>query len=190
MKQCEKCGAIQGDNRTVCVDCGAFLGEPLSAREEERANAEISETVAELTSESGEFRVSAADRILGVLSILFIAVLAAMTVYASSQSQKAESLHPDSGSDIIFGVSETDQEIMRYGEIGQTALFGIVFFSLAAAFALLPKVVYTLDSFKYRIWFEGSPAPSAIYLVFFRFTKYGCFALGCGLLLTAALRFI
>lgn len=190
MKQCEKCGAIQGDNRTVCVDCGAFLGEPLSSREEARANAEIAGTVTELTSENGEFRVSTADKILGVLSILFIAVLAAITVYASSQSKRIEAERTDDAVGTVFIISETDQELMRFGEIGRTSLFGMVFFALAAVFALLPKLIYVLDSLKYRIWFEGSPTPSAVYLVFFRFTKYGCFALGCGLLLTAALRFI
>ena len=186
MKQCDKCGAVQSDNRTLCVDCGAPLGSSMTAREEELVNAGISDIVTELTSESSEFHVSVADKILGALSVLLIAVLIVMLTYANSSVKRLEAERPDAGYGIIVGpASELDAEIMCFSSVAQFSLLGIVFFASAAAVLLLPKLIFMLDSIKYRIWFEGSPSPSALYLVFIRFAKYTLFALGCGCLSTA-----
>ena len=34
MKKCPMCGAIQNDSRSVCIDCGARLGTPMSKEDE------------------------------------------------------------------------------------------------------------------------------------------------------------
>ena len=41
MKKCRKCGAVQNDDRTTCVDCGTVLGRPMSEEEEAIAEAAL-----------------------------------------------------------------------------------------------------------------------------------------------------
>ena len=37
MKKCKKCGALQSDDRSVCLDCGSVLGRPMTDAEEAAA---------------------------------------------------------------------------------------------------------------------------------------------------------
>ena len=40
MKKCKKCGALQSDDRSVCLDCGSVLGRPMTEEEEENIKVE------------------------------------------------------------------------------------------------------------------------------------------------------
>lgn len=47
MKICPKCNLSQNDSRTLCIDCGAKLGNPISDEEREKIEHETSENIEE-----------------------------------------------------------------------------------------------------------------------------------------------
>ena len=51
-KKCKKCGIVQNDERTICIECGNFLGKPLSKEESKHYNEEIVSTIRKVNQET------------------------------------------------------------------------------------------------------------------------------------------
>ena len=77
MKVCEKCGAINNNERFVCADCGEKLPAPVSKAYEAEKNERISDTGDKLMRESDPLAVTTFDRITGFVSVggLLLAVV-------------------------------------------------------------------------------------------------------------------
>ena len=86
MKKCKSCGALQKDERTVCIDCGQRLGEPLTKRElkaledglETQLDDGLETQLDEMADRCDDFHVSRFDYVLialhAVLSVALIVV--------------------------------------------------------------------------------------------------------------------
>lgn len=72
MKKCPKCGTVQSDDRSMCVDCDAHLGAKMSETDEAELNEEMKEKISSLTERADDFHVSLFDKILLVLNILMV----------------------------------------------------------------------------------------------------------------------
>ena len=77
MKVCEKCGAINNNERLFCADCGEKLPAPVSKAYEAEINGRISDTGDKLMRESDPLAVTTFDRITGFVSVggLLLAVV-------------------------------------------------------------------------------------------------------------------
>ncbi len=69
MKVCEKCGAINNNERFFCADCGEKLPAPASKAYETEINGRISNTGDRLIRESDPLSVTTFDRITGFVSV-------------------------------------------------------------------------------------------------------------------------
>lgn len=191
MKLCQKCGAVQNDDRTTCVDCGALLGDPMTEGEEKAVNAELSETVTDLARKSDDFSLSKSDIVLGVLSIVFAAVLAVSILYIRIAAKSIEQASdPSNGmSAVIVGNSTITESELLESVVG-IPVIGIISFLFAALITLLPKLIWRLKTIGYGLTYEGRPAPSYVYIMLMKFTKYFVFAIGCLMLLLTAISII
>lgn len=69
MKICEKCGAVNNNERFFCADCGEKLHEPVSKAHEAEINKRISDTGDKLMTESDPLAVTVFDKITGIASL-------------------------------------------------------------------------------------------------------------------------
>lgn len=74
MKICDKCGALNSDNRFFCVDCSEKLGDPVSAREQQSIEQEINSGIETIYNRNDPLYVSLFDRVMGIISLIGIAV--------------------------------------------------------------------------------------------------------------------
>ena len=72
MKKCKKCGALQSDEKTTCLDCGTLLGRPMTEEEEEAADELLDDRLDDLSERMQDFYVPLRDKIMGVISIIGI----------------------------------------------------------------------------------------------------------------------
>ena len=70
MKICKKCGAVNANNKWFCVDCGETLPQKLSAAEEQRFRAEISDQIEEMYNEKDPYFINTFDKVTGIIAIL------------------------------------------------------------------------------------------------------------------------
>ncbi len=207
MKKCEKCGAIQRKGRSVCVDCGALLGRAVSETEKEQTEEAISSKLSSMSERSEDFYVSPLSRILGIVSIL-AALLLMITVhvaakqldliradlpeYAVIASGGAGTVYFGTGSD--GSMTQISSSAFACGEALETgihyALGGLFCFITAALFFLIPKIMWYLDTMRFRLWYDCAPSPSYLSLLVDKIIKYGCFAAGCFLLAAAAVHIL
>ena len=194
MKKCTKCGALQSDERNLCIDCGALLGASMSEAEENRAEEALDAALTGMTERAEDFHISPAERILGIVSILAVAV---MIVVVSILGGRKDALQiPDGvyvdrgdGVTVILGTEGEEitgqvQAILRQRDaidhsIGY-ALLGMVLLGFSAIFFLLPKVVWWLSTLRWRFYSDAEPTPSALYMAVDKFLKYCCCAVGVG----------
>lgn len=206
MKKCKKCGALQGDDRTLCVDCGALLGDPMPADEQAKTEETLSETVSEMARRGEDFAVTPRARVLGILSIAAAAVLVFFFFHVMHTLDLLQAEIPDGvilteggGSVTVLGSGEngdTEQTrlILMMQESLQTTLWwsllGLFCFIPAALLLLVPKVMWYLSTVRYRLWFDGDPSPSYFSLVAGKIIAYACFAVGAFSLLTVLWRML
>ena len=87
MKVCEKCGAINNNERFFCADCGEKLPSPVSKAYETEINGRISDTGDKLMRESDPLAVTTFDRITGFVSVGGL-LLSVVLLFVGSYLQK------------------------------------------------------------------------------------------------------
>lgn len=75
MKKCEKCGAIQKDERTTCIDCGSILGKPIQSDGQEQIDEEIADYIDDISYQADDFYISTRDKIIAGLCLVGIIFL-------------------------------------------------------------------------------------------------------------------
>ena len=70
MKKCTRCGALQKDERNVCIDCGQRLGKPLTDSELEALEEGLDSKLEEMCDATDDLRVTKTDKLLILLHIL------------------------------------------------------------------------------------------------------------------------
>lgn len=200
MKICKNCGARQSDDRSTCIDCGAVLGKPLTEAEEREVNEDISDALYDMSERTQEFYVSPAERVLGILCIVLSVMMAILLNVYSVQKNALEQELPENFIGSITGGTINGERIIITGEgtgiISDAyasaaldnmehmdhamtyCLIALVCLISAALLFLVPKVMWFLDTLRYRLWFDGDPSPSDYYLVTTKILKYVIFFIG------------
>jgi hypothetical protein len=69
MKKCASCGALNNDQRSVCVDCGERLGAPLTEEQLHKVQEQLHKTTEKLYQEEDPLHISLLDKIVGGLCV-------------------------------------------------------------------------------------------------------------------------
>ena len=199
MKKCGKCGAVQNDERTTCIDCGAVLGSPLDEISAENAEAELNGRLDNLSEKTEDFYVSASDRILGIISIVLAVVLIVILNVANVPKSALRDEYASTENYNILTPSymlsaEEQIALDRIGELNktaETALIGIISLIFAAPVFLFPKIVWYIDTLRYRLWFSDCDLhPSFLALFMYKILKYLLFTAGVILCAVSIIRII
>lgn len=86
MKLCEKCGTPQKDENFRCVECNAILPKPLSEKEEEIIEDQISDYISNAADKSDDFTVGTREKILIAVDILGIILSFVVMIFFSRES--------------------------------------------------------------------------------------------------------
>jgi len=205
MKKCKNCGALQSDDRSVCLDCGTILGRPMTEAEEEAAEDALDDKLDAMSERTEDFHVPLRDKIMGALCIVGIIaafVLIGLSVNAKDAIRDALPDNVLTGSDrvIVTGFSngngtaavfpESSKEYRYYFQrmdtLDQASAFGIVgIISLIFAFPMLlfPRFIWNLSTLKYRLFYEWETTPSDFALIAQKAATYILFAVGIGAVL-------
>ena len=86
MKLCQKCGTPQKDENFRCVECGAILPSPLSEKDEEIIEEQISDYIDGAADRSDDFYVGTREKILVAADILGIILSVVVMIFFSPES--------------------------------------------------------------------------------------------------------
>ncbi len=206
MKKCQKCGAIQNDDRTNCLDCGALLGKPLSEAEADAVEDRLDDQLYAMSERAQDFYVSVPDKIMGILCIVIAVASLVMLNLVSVSKANIEKQNPYAnehilatyvngaishaiGFDPVTGESfePSEEELRVWGmwsarldrleNAASGALIALV--SAVGAFPslLFPRFVWYMDTLKYRLWFDTDPTPSFFYIAMMKFWRYVFFVI-------------
>ncbi len=134
MKKCKKCGAVHGDDSSVCVDCGTFLGDSVSEADEQAAEAALDGALHSMTERTEDFYIPPLQRVFGWLCVL--GVIAAIVLLALAGGAPEES------------------------RAGTAGLIAAILLIAAAPMLLVPRVLWFLLTLKYRLFYEWDTTPS------------------------------
>ena len=181
MKKCTYCGAVQSDDRKVCIDCGTRLGSPVSKDDEQATERAFSEKVEKLTPETDVFHVSLVNKIIGIAAIALIAALIVTMVITSGKLEALKSEHPVDEFPFSDAYNATSARKSELNIAGAMAFGGIIMYAFSAFILLLPRVVWALDSARYTRWYkiDADIEPSDLYLIVHKLAGYAFFVIAC-----------
>lgn len=200
MKKCKKCGALQNDDRSVCLDCGTILGRPLTEAEEAAAEEALDDKLEAMAERTEDFYVPLRDKIMGVLCI--IGIIAAFVLMGIAGGEKAElkkelnATSPLVG-EIIAGHYVTEEgysytnhsnglgahvshtrQIEKLNNVSLAGLCSIVFLITACPLLLFPRLMWKISTIRYRFFYDWDTTPSDFALISRKIIAYSTFAIG------------
>ncbi|MGN1345322.1 MAG: hypothetical protein ACI4V1_00940 [Eubacteriales bacterium] len=163
MKKCKKCGAVQSDSRSTCIDCGALLGKPMSGTEEAKEDAAIDDKLNGMAERTEDFYVSIPEKVMGSLCIL--GGVAAIVMLNLIGVEKTSALSP--------------WYAAKLEKAGTAALISLFACLGAAPMLLVPRFMWFLDTLSHRLWYSGWDfSPTFFAIVVRKIMAYGLFAAG------------
>jgi len=153
MKKCIKCGTEQSDERTFCIDCNMRLGDSLSAEHEEFIKEQNTKNIDRLYSYGNDLRASYLDKVIGIASIAGTIVSLVFCMIRQSNREYEAFL-------LFF--------------------FAVCVFNISALFALLPRLLWSLQNRRWSYWADGTEelSPSSFYKTMRKFGVWVCFIIG------------
>ena len=144
MKKCRKCGAVQDDSHSTCIDCGAVLPNPMSDAEEEAHEEEAHEEALDdklygMAERAEDFYVPVWAKILGFVCVACFVGTILFLVFTPNRRY-----------------IEGELVVLTF----ESAIFGTI--SL-----LFPRFCWRLGSFGRRWWYADGEnlKPSFAYIV-------------------------
>lgn len=196
MKKCRKCGAVQNDDRTTCVDCGALLGRPMTEEEEYLAEAELDDRLDDMAERTRDFYVPLRDKIIGVLCIIGAVAAILLLNFVGVEKAKIKAEVPDSGmasysNEVYITITGDGSPRRAYptarsrtlDKAGDYALIALISFIAAVPMLLIPQLMWELDTLKYRVFYNWDTTPSYFALVMRKALTYGLSVIGMGSIL-------
>ncbi|MBR5540651.1 MAG: hypothetical protein IKU56_04655 [Clostridia bacterium] len=119
MKVCEKCGALNSDNRFFCVDCHEKLGDAVSEREQGDIEQGLDTVLENLYNNNDPLHVSWFDKVMGILSL--VGAVASLVLL------------------VVGLVTQRDFTVLWVA---------VFFFALTAVEALVPKFMWSLEQLR------------------------------------------
>lgn len=195
MKKCKKCGALQSDDRSVCLDCGTLLGRPMTEAEEAAAEAVLDEKLSDMAERTEDFYVPLRDKIMGILCILGVVTGFLLVWCAGGAADSIKDILPDDPI-IITGYYTTENgyttvypegaeayshyyrrlDALEYATLG--GIVAIVTLILAFPMLLFPRLMWRMATLKYRIFYEWDTTPSDFALLMRKGITYILFGIG------------
>jgi len=193
MKKCHNCGAVQGDDRTTCIDCDSALGRPISKAEEKRIDESIDDKLDSMAERTEDFYVPIYDKIMGVLCIIGIIAAIILINLCGIEEQQIENDIPEgvsvvqsSGSIIIMSDGNSSEYVFpsaRSHTLDQAQMYAVLsIVGLIGAVPMLffPKIMWLIHTLKYRLLYNWDTTPSYFALVIRKAATYILFAIGGG----------
>lgn len=191
MKVCKKCGAVQNDDRSVCIDCGSVLGKSVSDEEEHNYNENLSEYIDDKSERTEDFYVSRLDKIIGILCIIIgltcIFVMNNAGVRLKEIESDIQAYAVDDISSVIItanGVTTVlkpdsvsdDKKMLEYAYT--SAGISLLFAVMSCLEFLCPKLIWKIESLKYTLWYRNfDDAPSDFAMIMHKFSKKAGFVI-------------
>ena len=145
---------IQSDDNTVCLDCSSPLGTPLAEAENEEAEAAIKNKVNEISEKTDEFYVSLRDKIVGYSCIFLAAIAILLITLANNQYGKLEPGRITQIGDVVLPEAAQftlpTERMNQLNDAMGCGLLAILFAVLSALALLLPRMMWLLETWKYR----------------------------------------
>jgi len=190
MKKCKKCGALQNDDNSTCIDCGAILGKALSEAEAAEINESLDDKLEGMSERTEDFHVSLRDKIMGVLSLLGIIAAIILLVLVGRENAGIDSEIPNgvivdrgSGFTTIISDGEVDYNYpyalkRKLDNVGTSALISLVCLIVALPMLTVPKFMWFIDTLRYRMFYNWDTTPSYFALIVRKAFTYIFFAIG------------
>ena len=190
MKKCKQCGALQNDDNSTCIDCGAVLGKALSEAEVAEINESIDNKLEGMSERTEDFYVPLRDKIMGVLSVIGIIAAIVLLVLVGRENDRINAEIPDgvivdrgSGFTTILSDGEVDYTYpsalkRKLDNIGTSALISLVCLIAAFPMLIVPKFMWFIDTLRYRMFYNWDTTPSYFALVVRKAFTYIFFAVG------------
>lgn len=190
MKKCKQCGALQNDDRTVCLDCGALLGRPMTDEEEAAADAALDDKLEDMAERTEDFYVPLRDKIMGVLSILcliasFVLILLAADARDAINKSIPDNVMVETGNGFVSVMSDGTGNYVypsrRMNELRDVTLcgvLGVLCHLVAAPMLLVPRFMWFIDTLRYRIFYEWDTTPSDFAIITRKVVTFILFVIG------------
>ena len=190
MKKCKQCGALQNDDNSSCIDCGAVLGKALSEAEAAEINESLDDKLDGMSDRTEDFYVPLRDKIMGVLSVIGIIAAIILLVLVGRENDRINAEIPDgvivdrgSGFTTILSDGEVDYKypsalVSMLSNIGTRALISLVCLIVALPMLIVPKFMWFIDTLRYRMFYNWDTTPSYFALVVRKAFTYIFFAVG------------
>ena len=156
MKRCDKCGALNADDRFFCVDCDTKLGDPLNDAQQAAAEKQLDANLEKQYHRKDALHVSLFDKLVAVLcGVCGIAFVASLTLLAVKGALPEE-----------------------WGAMTLLCLFVL---ALAVIDCLFPQFFWTLTRFRTGFLAHGTEGltPSALYFYGRRIGNVLLLVIGC-----------
>ena len=204
MKKCDNCGAVQSDDRTVCIDCGNYLDRSLTNAEAEKAEAEIDAAVSHGLDPTDNFTVQRRDKIFGWIALGGVVLCVVLLVIVGALEGKYQPDYPDVHPihESIYGITYLDpekgpvmvsnpyaDEARALERAAGAALAGMVAFAISAVAFFFPQLMWYLDTARARRYVVGELLPTRGWVITNRITQYGTFAVGWMFVLVSIVSF-
>lgn len=150
MKKCHNCGAVQGDDRTTCIDCDSALGRPISKAEEKRIDESIDDKLDSMAERAQDFYVPIHEKIMGILSI--IGVIATIV--------------------LLFLCGFFSEHVKDSVNIPVFSIMSMFCLALAGALLLYPKLMWNLSTLQYRVFYNWDTTPSSFAITMQKVVAY------------------
>lgn len=186
MKKCKKCGALQNDNRSVCIDCGAVLGRSMTEEEETRTEDALSDRLYDLSERTEDFYVPVRDKIIGVLCMIgaVAAILLLNFIGTEKRGLQANVSVNTVGDTIDYVVYSSgfnavaSRRVAALNRAGCGALIALISCGVSIPMLLFPRLMWNLDTLKYRLFYNWDTTPSDMALVLRKALTYGLCVIG------------
>lgn len=190
MKKCKNCGALQNDDNSTCIDCGAVLGKALSEAQAAEINESLDEKLDGMSERTEDFYVPLRDKIMGVLSVIGIIAAIILLVLVGRENDRINAEIPDgvivdrgSGFTTILSDGEVDYTYpsalkRKLDNVGMSALISLVCLIAAFPMLIVPKFMWFIDTLRYRMFYNWDTTPSYFALVVRKAFTYIFFAVG------------
>ena len=190
MKKCKNCGALQNDDNSTCIDCGAVLGKALSEAEAAEINESIDDKLDGMSERTEDFYVPLRDKIMGVLSVIGIIAAIVLLVLVGRENDRINAEIPDgvivdrgSGFTTILSDGEVDYTYpsalkRKLDNVGTSALISLICLIAAFPMLIVPKFMWFIDTLRYRMFYNWDTTPSYFALVVRKAFTYIFFVVG------------
>ena len=190
MKKCKQCGALQNDDNSTCIDCGAVLGKTLSEAEAAEINESIDNKLEGMSERTEDFYVPLRDKIMGVMSVIGIIAAIVLLVLVGRENDRINAEIPDgvivdrgSGFTTILSDGEVDYTYpsalkRKLDNVGTSALISLICLIAAFPMLIVPKFMWFIDTLRYRMFYNWDTTPSYFALVVRKAFTYIFFVVG------------